>query len=129
MEVNLYCSEKGGQANQRNILQIIFYITGIFAAVLLLFSCSRSIDKTIVGKWIEEGKPGYFEFLADQSIVVDDGQTKAVGKWIAVDKNRIKAEFTQMGRQSVLFFDDITIRGDTMTMTFNGNKGDLRRKR
>ncbi len=102
------------KGNLRLQLTLILFI---FTAMVLLAGCSGSVEKNVVGKWMEAGKPGYAEFSADKSLKLNDGKQEYTGTWSMGEKNQLKLQFTAMGKPQNVTWDKVTIKGDSMTIT------------
>jgi hypothetical protein len=86
------------------------------------------IDKYVIAKWKnEKNNNKVIEFFPDNTFSVTDGDKKIGGKWIKVSDNRIKAEMSFLGVTEIITFDDIVVKGDTMTTTVDGIRHTLSR--
>ena len=101
----------------------------IFTAMILLAGCSSSIEKGVVGKWMQTGKPGYAEFFANKSLVINDGKSEMTGSWSVVGKNTLNLKFMAMGKQQDVTWKKVSITGDNMTITLGSMGYDFKRSK
>jgi len=101
----------------------------IFTAMVLLAGCSGSIEKGVVGKWMQTGKPGYAEFFANKSLVINDSKSEFTGSWSVVDKNKLNLQFMAMGKQQNVTWEKVSIQGDNMTITLRSMEYNFKRSK
>ena len=94
---------------------------------LFITACSKPLGKAHVGRWEEQGKPGFIEFFPDNTFLLYNGSQQFSGKWIVVGKDRIKADFTVLDTTRTMLFEDTHVSGKRMTATVQGKKRELKR--
>jgi|WetSurMetagenome_2_1015567.scaffolds.fasta_scaffold722967_2 hypothetical protein len=114
------------KSDTRSKLTLILFI---FTAMVLLAGCSGSIEKGVVGKWIQTDKPGYIEFSANKSLVLNDGKSVFTGSWSVVDKKQLKFQIMAMGKQQNVIWDKVNIKGDNMTITLGSMEYNFKRSK
>jgi len=110
------------------VLTLTCIATALTISILAL-GCSKPPEQAIIGRWDEDGKPGFIEFFSDNTFLVANGKTQLSGRWTKVGDRRIKAEVSVLGMTKVLVFDDIEISGDKLSFVLDGSAGNFRRKR
>jgi hypothetical protein len=101
----------------------------IFTAMVLLAGCTGSIEKGVVGKWMQADKKGYAEFFANKSLVINDGKSEFTGSWSVVDKKTLNLQFVAMGKKQNVTWKKVSIQGDTMTITLGSMEYNFKRSK
>jgi hypothetical protein len=116
------------EIHKKQIMKNIKHFTKTLAATifvllgLLNFIACSSLESSIVGKWKGIDKHETMEFLDDGTFIVGDKDMNVGGKYIVVDKNRIKVELAGLGALMGPVILKVEISGDELSVTEPGNK-------
>ena len=106
-------------------------LTTILVFLLVCVACSGgpTADK-VLGAWKDASDGSTTEFLSDGTVMIANSSgTTMTGKWVRLEDDRVKLEFSILGMASALVWR-VTVKGDAMEATDQkGNKSVLMRQK
>lgn len=114
--------------NKRKIIVpgVSYVILSLF--LILFAACTPSLEKKIIGKWNETDGSEKIEFFKDGTIIISENSLNMSGKYLFLDKNRIKIELSGIGMLAGAQTCTIEIINEQLTVTDSSGKTTVYRR-